>query len=959
MKRIAQLLAVLMAVLYTSSAFAVVDPYEALEVTPAEGVVENLQHFTITFAGLPVTVNEEAIPTLQKGGGATVEGHMRADEDGTTVVVDFDECFTVSGQYFLNLPGESITVNGVRLLPLTLRFSIKGDADSFYEQIAIDPVEGEVQSLQFFTIYFPEYVTEISNGSKVSLTNTTTGQNYWPEITEVGFTTVVYLADEVTDPGDYTLTVPAGTIVFNALDEEVHELNFHYSIVGEVPSFYDQITIDPAEGTVESLQHFTITFPMQVDCLAPDVMAMVTNVATGATFDAAMSSLDDKVYVDLAEALTEPGHYTLTIPVGAVIIEALGEMVHELSFNYLIPESGMPDYTINPPEGEVNILQVFTINYGQMVVVDEEAVSLLTNDETGETFECNMWEVGGKAVVYKEYPLSVVGNYTLTVPANSITIEATGQTNPEMVFHYNLVEKDTYVPPVIETQPNGELKLYMRTGILVQEVEKDSVPEGEYPYEIIHDHQSGALSIVFAPDNKVYIQRPVSMSYYDGWVEGTLSEDGKTITVPMGQYIAYAKSLEMAVQVAMFSYVDSLGTYVYDPSIEELTYTINDDGTISQNGTSVNLILGTMNRVFGSVFQYLDYEWLQSGDCGSVYIPADEQPITPPNNLVTDVYYLTTAVNDGMDWDPYSVMVTMGFDGDDVWLKGISQYLPEAWIKGVREGNKITFPNPQLLGSYESLFYFKCAEFNPLNGNTTQKDMELTINEDGTFTTFDYVFITVDKEELWYINYYQGLTISRYHDVVVTVPEDLELEEYTFSYKTRTGADDSMVANEIKVKVGFFGDNVYIRGFWEYMPNSWIVGHLVDGKLVFDLAQFLGNYRQEYASTYPIYLTAFDVNTGLLLPQVTFNYNPQTRSFTDPTAPFSIGINKTGYLSLQDYFEAAFTPDDSSVNSIPADDAYVIGYYDLQGHQFSEAPTAGGIYIVKYSDGTAVKVMKR
>ena len=86
MKRIAQLLAVLMAVLYCSSAFAVVDPYEALEVTPTEGVVESLQHFTITFAGLPVTVNEEAIPTLQKGGGATVEGHMRADEDGTTTV---------------------------------------------------------------------------------------------------------------------------------------------------------------------------------------------------------------------------------------------------------------------------------------------------------------------------------------------------------------------------------------------------------------------------------------------------------------------------------------------------------------------------------------------------------------------------------------------------------------------------------------------------------------------------------------------------------------------------------------------------------------------------------------------------------------------------------------------------------------------------------------------------------
>ena len=62
-----------MAVLYSTSAVAAVDPYEALEITPAEGVVTSLQHFTITFAGLPVEVNEQAIPTLEKGGGATIE----------------------------------------------------------------------------------------------------------------------------------------------------------------------------------------------------------------------------------------------------------------------------------------------------------------------------------------------------------------------------------------------------------------------------------------------------------------------------------------------------------------------------------------------------------------------------------------------------------------------------------------------------------------------------------------------------------------------------------------------------------------------------------------------------------------------------------------------------------------------------------------------------------------------
>ena len=132
-------LAVLMAVMYASAAHAVVDPYEAMQITPAEGTVTSLQHFTITFGDLPVVVTTGAIPTLQKGGGVTLEGHMRVDTDGKTVIIDFDEVSTAPGDYYLNLPENSLTVNGVQLLPLTLRYKIEGDSDSFYEQISVDP----------------------------------------------------------------------------------------------------------------------------------------------------------------------------------------------------------------------------------------------------------------------------------------------------------------------------------------------------------------------------------------------------------------------------------------------------------------------------------------------------------------------------------------------------------------------------------------------------------------------------------------------------------------------------------------------------------------------------------------------------------------------------------------------------------------------------------------------------
>ena len=897
----------MMAVLYSTSALAAVDPYEALEVTPAEGVVTSLQHFTITFAGLPVEVNEQAIPTLEKGGGATIEGTMRADADGTTVLVDFDVCSTASGHYFLHLPEGSLKVNGQRLLPLTLRFSIEGDLESFYNQITVNPAEGDVESLQNFTISFPQYVGEINYGSKAVLTNNTTGSTFEAEMYDVGFNVLVYFPNEIYEAGDYTLKIPAGSVIFYTMDETVRELNFNYTIADHGQALYDQITINPAEGHVQSLRDFIITFPELVNGIAPGSEATLTNTTTGATYQAAMGAYGYDVTVNFGQDITADGRYVLSIPAASVITNSFGNNMHELRFNYTIATGDMPSCTINPPEGELYRLQNFTIDYEPDVIVDENALAILSNDDTGTAYECNFIEIGGNAFIYMNYPLDIVGHYTLHVPAGSIEVAATGVTNPQMEFHYTVIEKDTYVPPVIEDQPEGELRIYNRSGGVIREVEKPyTVEEGESPYEIIQEQQEGSLSIVFAPDNKVYIERPVSWSYYDGWVEGTLSDDGKTITVPMGQYVAYTKSLEMAVQVGVFVYDEDRGSYFYDESIDELTYTINDDGSISQNDTDPYIILGTMNRAFGDQFQYLDYEWLQAGDYGSVYTLAAEQPIAPPADLVTENYYLTTANFDGIEWEPYTATVAMGFDGDDVWLQGVSQYLPSAWIKGTRNGSTITFPNTQLLGAYDVLLYFKCASLDLVTGNTTEKDMVLTMSDENTWYTYDYVFISADKNSLYYINYYQGLTISKYPNTPLQVPEDLETVPYIFKYTTVV--DNKDVEAELEVELGIHNNEVYIRGIWEYLPDAWVKGRIVGGRMVLDLPQFIGDYKEEYSITYPMYLVGFNAQTGVIQRQVKFNYNQTTGVFSNPTHPIGIGINKTGYLNILDYYDAELTP---------------------------------------------------
>ena len=233
MRKTVQLLAILvMAVCYSTSAFAAVDPYEAMQITPAEGEVTSLQHFTITFADLPVVVRPNCIPTLEKGGGGTVEGTMRADADGKTVIIEFEECFTTPGHYFLNIPENSLVVNGQTLLPLTLRFIIPVTPESFYEQITIDPAEGVVESLQSFTVSLPLMVGEIEYGMEAKLTNTTTGESWSTDMYDVRYNVLMYFPEEVTAPGDYVLTIPAGAIIIYTLGEDVHELNFHYTIPG-------------------------------------------------------------------------------------------------------------------------------------------------------------------------------------------------------------------------------------------------------------------------------------------------------------------------------------------------------------------------------------------------------------------------------------------------------------------------------------------------------------------------------------------------------------------------------------------------------------------------------------------------------------------------------------------------------------------------------------------------------
>ena len=138
---------------------------------------------------------------------------------------------------------------------------------------------------------------------------------------------------------------------------------------------------------------------------------------------------------------------------------------------------------------------------------------------------------------------------------------------------------------VITTQPEGELRTYERTGGQAIFPNQD---------QLGLDLQSGKINMVFADNNVVYLRNILfncNLSYGTSWVQGTLSEDGTTITVPMGQSIGWSDYYQADVVLCMGStelvYVDGQPDhieFVVDDRVTEVTYVIDGD-KITLQGT--------------------------------------------------------------------------------------------------------------------------------------------------------------------------------------------------------------------------------------------------------------------------------------------------------------------------------------------------------------------------------------
>jgi hypothetical protein len=180
-----------------------------------------------------------------------------------------------------------------------------------------------------------------------------------------------------------------------------------------------------------------------------------------------------------------------------------------------------------------------------------------------------------------------------------------------------------------------------------------------------------------------------------GWIKGTLSADGKSISFASDQY---------------YGYDDDLNDYYF------VGYDWEAGSLVSAVVVAYDAEAGTMTwpeNIYIYECASLNYDWY-----GFFYwIPAmvkgtAPDPLAAPDIVTTEWLFKSQSISEDQETgeyvlSDYNLHVNVGIAGTDVFVQGISEDLPDAWIKGTLDPktNKVTFPTGQYLGQAGFLFW--------------------------------------------------------------------------------------------------------------------------------------------------------------------------------------------------------------------------------------------------------------
>ena len=165
-----------------------------------------------------------------------------------------------------------------------------------------------------------------------------------------------------------------------------------------------------------------------------------------------------------------------------------------------------------------------------------------------------------------------------------------------------------------------------------------------------------------------------------------------------------------------------------------------------------------------------------------------ESVVIPPEGLHLEDYSFSASVvtydeNNKIIETPSTFGIKVGFDGSDVYIKGLCQLLPESWIKGSIKDGKLTIAANQYMGYADKEVFITGI---PINFTDWMQLEDIVFDYDFDTKVFSggkeqFMLINGSKVRIYYKTEYINILISRLAEQSVkpNAPQLIEFGNYT------------------------------------------------------------------------------------------------------------------------------------------------------------------------------------
>lgn len=383
--------------------------------------------------------------------------------EGGVVTVTLPEDVT-SGQSYLSL---ALEVNDPAGYPInyTAEYYATASAANTFTMVSADPADDtEVDALNTITVtmsgtvgYVDESKTIVvtdNEGKQITTATIAYGEN-WTDA-------VITLVEDITEPGDYKVVVPEGTIWNDQYDESMDDLGVSmgatynpefvltYTVKAESNSF-DYVSFEPADKSndLETLESITVTMDGTIGGFGEDKVIVVTDETGADTITTATINWTDpddvactSAVITFADEITEAGTYRVVIPEGIIFNEMFGtdEAVcnRDTVLVYTIAGEPAPErfefLSASPADGSTVAAPFSTVTITMNGAIDEDYIGgfdskkvIKVTDAKGNLVTTATITKPGdesittnNAILTFAEPITEDGTYTITIPAGTL-----------------------------------------------------------------------------------------------------------------------------------------------------------------------------------------------------------------------------------------------------------------------------------------------------------------------------------------------------------------------------------------------------------------------------------------------------------------------------------------------------------------------------------------------------------